>query len=914
ISQEAVTGPVPNSAIIEHFFALDMPVPAHFNQDFMLRSDKCIDAVALKQALSALVSHHDMLRAKVQGNALYLRDTDEETLYGWRESDLRGDSSCKEKVAMTGSEIHRSISLEKGPLFNAALFRMDDGDALLLVCHHLVVDGVSWRIIVEDLNTAYALALEGKSVVLPAKTHSYKTYAEALHEYASSYQLSQEIGYWENVSRRMAASPRLKRKDEAVNRKFHAVKLDAETTGLLIGKCSEAYDTEINDLLLTGLVRSYKRLTGFGSLAVSMEGHGREPFGKEPLTIDRTVGWFTSIYPVVLDITGEDLRSDIRNVKEELHRIPNKGFGYNVLKYITGVMPEAEMPMVTFNYLGEFSDGGKTGEDNAEGLYMASDLSSGEAVDNGNIREPVSVNSSVINGEMLIPFAYDANLLDEESIRQWGELYLDELKGIAEHTMSVEHPEHTASDLGEMEWSDDEFQVVEADFAKRGERLERIYPLTPMQESMLLKHLAEPQAWAYRIVNIFELSALPSEEQLSKALDRLAASNEVLRTSIISNGVSIYRQAIVDRKLGLYMHDLSGEEDPEKAVLKLREEYLTNGFDLQEKPLAFVVCAAKSDTSCYLLLGIHHIIVDGWCMQTFIGGFIQNLMEEISGVHLNHSNERSTAGRYEEAVREIIHKDKQASLKYWKEFLSGYETRAEIPSGGPVAESDRSDEDVILSYVDKDSTDRLSALCQQEDITFSTIVEMSWGMVLQVYARTNDVVFAKVVSGRDNTSVEVGDVFGLFINSIPVRVRSDKNTTVRQLLHQLSDQAAESKEHDFCPLAEIQQQSCLGSQLFQTVIAFENFDSGAPVHRETDTEQNSVFALKSILAKEENFSEINPSSFITDNGELCLKIAFDRKLYTKKAVKTIHSLFGAIVRGIASNPDALVDNLPRIDG
>ena len=461
--------------------------------------------------------------------------------------------------------------------------------------------------------------------------------------------------------------------------------------------------------------------------------------------------------------------------------------------------------------------------------------------------------------------------------------------------------EITATDLGETEWTDAEFLHVSHEFEQRGEHLQRIYPLLPMQESMLLKHLQEPESWAYRQVNIFEMNTLPTEEQLRQALDRLAERHEVLRTAIIHDGVTAYRQAIVDRKLGLRMTDVSSAVDQRAAVMQLREDILNHDFDLQRKPLMEVVCAKRSSNSCYLLVVTHHIIDDGWCLMIYMN----DLFDLIDGKELP---QQSLDGRYEAAIREILSKDRYKALSYWQQLLDGYETKAEIPSNGEVPEQERTPEQNMQIAIDAELTDRLTALCQQEQATLSNAIELAWGLVLQTYSRTDDAVFAKVVSGRDNTKTDVNEVVGLFINSVPVRVKTTKESTARQMLRTLQQQAAESSAYDFCPLAEIQNQTELGRELLQSVIAFENYGGGS----EEQAPQRS-FELNVIDLGEENFDELNQNSFIDSEGRLVMNIVFNNHHYREQDIQRVLQMFKVLVEGMVVQPDAPLCSLPRMN-
>ena len=212
-------------------------------------------------------------------------------------------------------------------------------------------------------------------------------------------------------------------------------------------------------------------------------------------------------------------------------------------------------------------------------------------------------------------------------------------------------------DSGETEWRAGEFQSIAAEFTARGERIQRVYPLTPMQEGMLLEHVAHPESRAYRLVDIYECTRPLDECLLRHAVDALAQRHEVLRTAIIHKGVSRFCQAIVDRRLPLIVVDLTGSSDPFEEAQRIRRDILENGYDLQDKPLTQFVYA-RTPSGGYLIFATHHIIVDGWCYETLV----RDLNALLRGEALTGNSD----GQYERAVRELLARDRKAAVSYFQ--------------------------------------------------------------------------------------------------------------------------------------------------------------------------------------------------------------------------------------------------------
>ena len=306
-----------------------------------------------------------------------------------------------------------------------------------MVCHHLVVDGVSWRVLLEDLNTAYAQASAGTAIVLPAKTHSFREYAETVHAYADSHELSLERPYWDSVQEKLQSLPSSQAKDSS--RKMQQVNgsLDAQTTHSITTTAGNPYHADINDLLMTALGRSYHKLTGNDAVSVQFEGHGREYIGNAQLLTDRTVGWFTSVYPVVLEHLDGDLRSCLRQTKETMHRIPNKGVGYNILRYLSDetAYSTGQCALIGFNYLGEMS-----AQDSNDGaLFTAmTEISAGDDFAPQNVFGPdISINCSVIDGKLEAGLAYNIALFTEEQATLLLNGMMESLREITAHTSEM---------------------------------------------------------------------------------------------------------------------------------------------------------------------------------------------------------------------------------------------------------------------------------------------------------------------------------------------------------------------------------------------------------------------------------------------------------------------------------------------
>lgn len=422
--QEEVAGLVPLTPIQQVFVRAEHPKPSHYNQSVMLFRQQGFSKNVLEQTLEQLVAHHDALRMRFDLSASPVAQFNlpvGEKSFALSAFDCRHVAVLEDQVAASAAAIHTSLDIENGPLVHVGLFHTSKGDHLLFVIHHLVVDGVSWRILLEDFATTYQ-ALEAQlPVALPPKTMAFRAWANALHAYADSGQLLQELPHWQSVVN--AEIPSLPRDGQAVRHSLavsavQSFSLSEEQTASLIGEAGKAYATGINDVLLTALALMINSWQPTDLVRVHLEGHGREQLLQSHNT-SRTVGWFTSLFPVVLPVENpDDLEQSLLGVKAALESVPNKGIGYGVLRHLVSPAHRryadlALPPEIVFNYLGQFD------LDFENDFFSPSWLPSGENKSLSCHREQVlGMNAMVANGQFTIRLDYNTEAFHHATIEQ----------------------------------------------------------------------------------------------------------------------------------------------------------------------------------------------------------------------------------------------------------------------------------------------------------------------------------------------------------------------------------------------------------------------------------------------------------------------------------------------------------------
>ncbi|MEC3841991.1 surfactin non-ribosomal peptide synthetase SrfAA [Bacillus amyloliquefaciens] len=466
--KQADQGPVEGEAdltpIQRWFFEKNFTDKHHWNQSVMLHAKDGFDPAVTEKTLHVLTAHHDALRMIYREQKPYYRGL-EDAPVELNVFELNGPAEDHEdRIEREADRLQSSISLETGHLLKAGLFRAEDGDHLLLAIHHLVVDGVSWRILLEDFTSVYTQLKQGNEPALPPKTHSFAEFAERIKEYANTKAFLKEADYWKELEEKEVCTQLPKDRQSSDQRMKYtrtvSFSLTAEQTEQLTTNVHEAYHTEMNDILLTALGLALKEWTGEDTIGVHLEGHGREDI-LDGLNITRTVGWFTSMYPMILEMKhADDLSYQLKQMKEDIRHIPNKGVGYGILRYVTAPEHKENLsfeidPDISFNYLGQFN------EMSDSGLFTRSDMPSGQSL-SPDTEKPnaLDIVGFIENGQMTMTFAYHSLEFHEKTIQSFSDSFKGHLLKIIDHCLAQDGSELTPSDLGDDDLTLDELDKL----------------------------------------------------------------------------------------------------------------------------------------------------------------------------------------------------------------------------------------------------------------------------------------------------------------------------------------------------------------------------------------------------------------------------------------------------------------------
>ncbi|KIO77621.1 hypothetical protein TH53_08205 [Pedobacter lusitanus] len=414
----------------------------HFNQSVLLNLDKRIDKDLLSGVLQQLQEQHDVLRFSYQKNDTVWTQTYSDQYPTLIHRDLTEVTPSAIEAAITRScEYHQAaLHITNGPLIQLVWMETPEQlthNRLLFVIHHLAVDGVSWRVLLEDMERLFEAALKKETISLGEKSSSYRQWYNQLAQYGKSSGLLSQLPYWKEVVRSATYLPTDKTPESIVTIKdagSFSIQLDTQFTQQLLQEASAAYNTGINDLLLAALALTINGWSGEKRLVVGLEGHGREELGID-IDTSRTVGWFTNLYPVLLTTDEDsDNGNTIKSIKEQLRQVPDKGLGYGVLKYINREpsLQDATPWNIVFNYLGQFDN--ITSE---EGLFTYADESAGTEINSSYpMREWLSVNGMVQSGQLSLTWNYSTWHFESATIESLAVMYLVRLKELITHCVA----------------------------------------------------------------------------------------------------------------------------------------------------------------------------------------------------------------------------------------------------------------------------------------------------------------------------------------------------------------------------------------------------------------------------------------------------------------------------------------------
>ncbi|MCP4154221.1 MAG: hypothetical protein GY757_41225, partial [bacterium] len=667
---------------------------------------------------------------------------------------------------------------------------------------HLVVDGVSWRVLLEDLK----LGLTQNK--FQEKTDSFKYWVQKQVEYAQSNQLLKELPYWKSIEEtNVEVIPTVNNikpeERKAANLEMIKMEMTAENTSALLTTVNRAFNTAINDTLLTALGLAISewspsvsnKKARLDNVLVELEGHGRENI-IEDMDINRTVGWFTTQYPVILDMEKtEDLTFTIKNVKETVRRIPNKGIGHGILKHLT--LPEKldcktakekkkqfkQFPEILLNYLGDMA-----GDliDPLLGDSLHPDFAGTHKIDIEGMR---------LDGQLILYFIYNKLEYDKNTMQKLVDIYKAKLteiitlcKPLGAQAIKEEKEMYatTPSDLGYNKLPIASLEKLKTGFKERfGQHveIESIYPLTAMQEGLFLATVKNKQA--YFVHFLFSVPSGLDTEKLKRSFNLLVEKHEIFRTlyfiSEETGAAEPLQMVLKNREPEVVFVDNS---DKKSDISEIMKEDKSKGFDLSiDFPTRATLVQTGEETDP-LIWTLHNLCVDGTSIGIFVKDlitFYETLMEEKEVLIVREDYP------FRSYVDWIEDMDFEEGLEYWRETLAGYTHKPVLSASATGKKAGAYDYDLKQHFFTftEGISDALTRTAARNRVTLNTLFQTMWGTLLQKISGSEDVLFGAVMSGRSAAIPGIDEMVGVFTNEIPVRIKAGEAVTFLKLLKEM---------------------------------------------------------------------------------------------------------------------------------
>ncbi|HVK99256.1 MAG TPA: amino acid adenylation domain-containing protein, partial [Dongiaceae bacterium] len=912
--QGLVVGDVALSPIQRWFFDHHFAHEDQWNQSVLLdiRPSAKLTEQQIGRALSAVVLQHDALRLRFVRNGDGVRqhhfaNAEGASHFAMHSIDLVNTAEAELANAITErcSVIQAGLSLAQGPLLAAGYFKLAEGRRkLLLVVHHLVVDGVSWRILLDDFTQALNRIVQHEDVALGLKTTSYQQWVNALAEHVTSGALMGEMRHWERTL--SGDKPVLPLDDpdgsfRVADTEVHSIKLDEEQTQSLLRDVNRAYRTDITDVLMTALARTFSDWSGNVETLLDLEGHGREIFS-EKIDLSRTVGWFTSVYPVRLRYeNGQSLQDNLKSIKEQLRQIPNRGFGFGALRYLgnaeqRGLLARAPRADLVFNYLGQFD----SIIDNNPWFNVAEEERGLEHHPDSQDPHRLSINGHIVDGKLQVDWIYSRKVFKPQTVERLASQYLRALELIIQHCTQQDVFGYTPSDFPLSKL--DQQQIDRLVGKQRG--ILSVYPLSPMQEGMLFHSLFDNDSGVYFEQLSVEVIGSVDRDLLKQAWQHVVNRHPALRSAFVWQDLDRPLQ-IVHNRIEMEVNEFDWRNlDPSQEQHRLNvwlEKDRHRGFDFDKPGLMRLAWLDLPGHRSRLIWSFHHIVLDGWSLPLVMGEVFQTYGALAKGVQPQFHQ----PGSYEDFIEYLERSDKGDALQFWKLYLAGFEAPTPLPNKKVRGGSQDKVFDEAHLILDENLTARLQNFAREQHVTLNTVIQAAWGVLLARYSGEKDVVFGTTVSGRPAELTNVENIVGLFINTLPLRITIDDETTIAPLLRRMQEDQLDLRRFEFTPLVDIHRHSEVpGDQsLFDSILVFENYPVGDAVHS-----ADELLDIGHITTIEHtNF----PLTLIVEPSEkLAVRLSYDATLFESVAIQRMLRHLQRVVHGVLSQPDVPLWRLP----
>ncbi|WP_218276613.1 non-ribosomal peptide synthetase, partial [Pseudomonas sp. HMWF032] len=860
--QGPVTGTAPLLPIQARLLQRESLAPC--NQYLLLELAEPLPAAQLEQALQALVQHHDALRLRF------------EQLDGqWQQvhaAEVAGP--LLQRVELAAGEdpqphydaAQRSIDPASGShLLGLYLTQPGQADRLLLSIHHLVVDGVSWRVLLEDLQRACLQLASGLLVQLPAKTSAFKTWGERLVD----WNVDAQLPYWQAQQTGGELPLQSQEAGTEGTRKRIELSLEAGFTRDLLQAGQRAYRLRADELLLTALSRALCSWSEQPALTLHLESHGRAPLF-EDIDLSRSVGWFTSLYPVRLQPETE-LAASLKAIKEQLRAVPDLGLGFGLLAQ-QGQLTE-RAPQLLFNYLGQFDEGRDGLRLREGGLWREADAP---------MDAPLVINAEQRGGALQLHIDFNPAQLARTTLEGLVARLQDELHSIAQHCAKVS-PRLTPSDVPLAGLSQIELDELAG--------VEDIHPLSPLQQGLLF-HSQLEGAGSYVSQLLLPFTGL-DPARLQNAWRQVLARHGVLRSRFLL-GERPLQLVQAEVELDWQELDWRGVADFEAQLQAFCSAERERGFALDQAPLLRLALIQRGAGDFVLVWTLHHLLLDGWSN----GLLFAEVLALYHGDRLP-----APGGQFRDYIHWLEGQDASTEQAFWREQLAPLDGATRIAGCLPCRAPEQGHARHPLP-LDSATEQRIRGFAQRHGLTLNTLVQAAWALLLARLTGKRSLCFGATVAGRPTELAGSEQMLGLFINSLPVAVQLPAEQPLGDWLAALQVQNLQLREHEHSPLHDIQRWvGSAGEALFDSLLVFENYPLGEALKQAERGE------LRLGLPQSHEFTHYPMTLAVLPGSRLELLLAYDRAHFDADGIAQVEALLRQALAQVCCDPARALGSL-----
>ncbi|GGW36525.1 non-ribosomal peptide synthetase [Streptomyces xantholiticus] len=888
---------------IVHQLREDGGTISRFNLSMLLQAPAGADTEKLARVLQSVLDHHDGLRLTLTRMdlgpaipALWSARTTEpgsvDAAALLRRVDVR-DLDDDAFRAAVGAQSHAAadrLDPDTGMMVQAVWF--DAGAArpgrLLLVMHHLVVDGVSWRVLLSDLAAAWDAVVRDEPPALEPVPTSLRRFAREVAEQATSPQRQAELPYWaKTLAPGAELVPAATRTGTSGAAREYLVTLPAEETKALLTAVPAAAGADVTEVLLAALrtaVSSWRGGTADDAdLLVDLERHGRDGTDAD---LSRTVGWFTSLHPVRLAATGDPLDA-LKQVKESVRSAPDSGAGYGMLRYLNPqlapVFAQLSTAQVLFNYFGRLPaeqtrDWAPAVETDALRVEPDADLA---------MPYPLQVNAVCAETpqgpELRATWTWpDGGALTAADVEALGRAWADALRELVARTGTRgAAPSLTPSDVPLVALTQADIDLVER---VSPAPVADIWPLSPLQEGIYFHASYDTSALdVYTAQDTFDFDHRLDADRLRAACATLLRRHPSLCAGITSDGLPEPVQLVCpagELPLPLTEIDLTGltEAERQHRLAEISDTDRRRRFNLAAPPLFRLTLIRLTDTTDRLMLSHHLVAWDGWSQSLFL--------DELLELYAAAGDDSALAapGSYRDYLSWLAGQDFDAARETWRRALGGLDEPT-------LVARERGDEPTIprrrTLSLGRTLSERLRSSAREHGLTINAVLSAAWALVLSSTVGRDDVVFGATVAGRPADVQDVDTTIGMFLNTVPQRITLDPAEQVGDLLRRIQAERVTVMDHDYLGLAELQRAGGHAT-LFDTLYVLQNFADEGAFKRLTD--RHGIIGVGSVDATH------YPMTLIVNPAETVqAKLEYRPDLVDDERAAATLDRFGAVV-------------------